>query len=58
MTASASGKPLVRRPETGWSRARRLREKPALRTCLAPVEDPEGPELTHTAEWNIIRGDD
>jgi hypothetical protein len=59
VTASTSDKPIARRPETGWHRARRLREKPALRTCLAPVEDPEGPQSPHTAaEWNIVRGED
>jgi hypothetical protein len=59
VTTSTSDKPIARRPETGWHRARRLREKPALRTCLAPVEDPEGPQSPHTAaEWNIVRGED
>jgi len=58
VTVSTSGEPLARRPETGWSRARRLREKPALRTCLPSVEDPDGPQLRHTAEWNIVRGED
>ncbi|MEV5319606.1 hypothetical protein AB0K92_18450 [Streptomyces sp. NPDC052687] len=59
MTTSTSDEPAARRPETGWSRARRLREKPALRTCLAPVEDPDSPHAPHTAsEWNIVRGED
>jgi hypothetical protein len=59
VTAPTSDKPVARRPETGWSRARRLREKPALRTCLPPVEDPDGPPSSHTAaEWNIVRGED
>ncbi|MER6346867.1 hypothetical protein ACWC10_35685 [Streptomyces sp. NPDC001595] len=59
MTTPTTEKPLTRRTETGWSRARRLKEKPALRTCLSAVEDREGPQTSHTAaEWNIVRGED
>jgi hypothetical protein len=54
-----SDKPVVRRPETGWSKARRLRGKAALRTCLPAVEDRA---TTRTArsepDWNIVRGED
>ncbi|GAA2614321.1 MULTISPECIES: hypothetical protein [Streptomyces] len=54
-----SDKPAVRRPETGWSKARRLRGKAALRTCLPAVENRATPGITRSgAEWNIVRGED
>lgn len=46
------------RPETGWSRARRLHGKGDLRTCLPAVEDRVGPTTAHTGEDNIFRGED
>ncbi|MFF5981937.1 hypothetical protein ACFY78_24130 [Streptomyces olindensis] len=52
-------KPVVRRPETGWSKARRLRGKAALRTCLPAVEDRVAPANARCGpEWNIVRGED
>ncbi|MEU0250768.1 hypothetical protein ABZ192_42070 [Streptomyces sp. NPDC006235] len=58
-TMETSDKPLTRRPETGWSTARRLRGKAAPRTCLPAVEDRS---TTRTArsepDWNIVRGED
>ncbi|CAL9281250.1 hypothetical protein ABZ568_31750 [Streptomyces olindensis] len=53
-------KPVVRRPETGWSQARRLRgKKAALRTCLPAVEDRAAPTAARSGpEWNIVRGED
>ncbi|MFJ4280353.1 hypothetical protein [Streptomyces massasporeus] len=54
-----SEKPVVRQHETGWSKARRLRGKAALRTCLPAVEDRGTPAVAHSgAEWNIVRGED
>lgn len=54
-----SDKPTVRRPETGWSKARRLRGKAALRTCLPAVENRATPGNTRSGpEWNIVRGED
>ncbi|MFE7900307.1 hypothetical protein ACFU3E_22845 [Streptomyces sp. NPDC057424] len=54
-----SEKPVARQHETGWSRARRLRGKAALRTCLPAVEDRGTPGVVHSgAEWNIVRGED
>ncbi|MFB7934228.1 hypothetical protein ACFC4C_34505 [Streptomyces sp. NPDC056039] len=54
-----SEKLAVRRPETGWSKARRLRGKAALRTCLPAVEDRATPGITNSgSEWNIVRGED
>ncbi|MFI6854047.1 hypothetical protein [Streptomyces sp. NPDC050416] len=58
-TMETSDKPLTRRPETGWSEARRLRGKAALRTCLPAVED-RATARTASSEpdWNIVRGED
>ncbi|MBB4717388.1 MULTISPECIES: hypothetical protein [Streptomyces] len=54
-----SEKPVVRQHETGWSKARRLRGKAALRTCLPAVEDRGTPGVARSgAEWNIVRGED
>ena len=54
-----SEKPVVRQHETGWSKARRLRGKAALRTCLPAVENRATPGITRSgAEWNIVRGED
>ncbi|MFD3497722.1 hypothetical protein ACFWWT_45630 [Streptomyces sp. NPDC058676] len=59
MTAQISEKPVARRPETGWSRARRLRGGRALRTCLPAVAD-ESTQRTAQPEreGNIFRGED
>lgn len=36
-----------------------MREKPALRTCVSAVRDPEGPARPDLApEGNIVRGED
>ncbi|WP_309097325.1 hypothetical protein [Streptomyces sp.] len=49
----------LRRPETGWSKARRLRGAAAPRTCLPAVEDRAAPAGAHSGpEWNIVRGED
>ena len=59
MTAQISEQPVVRRPETGWSRARRLRGVRALRTCLPAVEETNAPRPAQTgSEENIFRGED
>ncbi|WP_328752495.1 hypothetical protein OHT57_43565 [Streptomyces sp. NBC_00285] len=58
MTPQTVEKPLVRRPETGWSRARRLHGRDDLRTCLSAVEDRVGATTAHTMESNIFRGED
>ncbi|MEV7788174.1 hypothetical protein AB0O72_22720 [Streptomyces sp. NPDC088106] len=63
MTTEISHIPRTRRPETGWARARRLRGKDPLRTCLPAVErgTPSTPSGTGTGtgtEENIVRGDD
>lgn len=56
VTAQTKEKPAIRRPETGWARARRLRRVLAApRTCQPAVAAPgarSGPD------WNIVRGDD
>ncbi|WP_053752178.1 hypothetical protein [Streptomyces sp. MMG1533] len=59
MTAQTSEKPVARRPETGWSRARRLRGQRALLTCLPAVEDESTRPATQPGrEGNIFRGED
>ncbi|MFE9774689.1 hypothetical protein ACFYOV_24050 [Streptomyces sp. NPDC005931] len=58
MTSEISEKPALKRPETGWARARRLRGKDPLRTCLpAVIRDPSG-TADAGAEENIVRGED
>ncbi|MEU3663567.1 hypothetical protein AB0E77_28070 [Streptomyces sp. NPDC032940] len=59
MSADTSEKPVVRRLETGWSQARRLRGKGAVRTWVPAVEDGDVPRTPQTGqESNIVRGDD
>ncbi|WP_217237861.1 hypothetical protein [Streptomyces sp. AC555_RSS877] len=59
MTAQTSEKPVARRPETGWSRARRLRDGRALRTCLPAVADESTQRTARPdGEGNIFRGED
>ncbi|WP_020117177.1 hypothetical protein [Streptomyces canus] len=58
MTPQTVQKSVVRRSETGWSRARRLHGKGDLRTCLPAVADRVGPTTSHTGEDNIFRGED
>ncbi|MFE9441854.1 hypothetical protein ACFYO2_23240 [Streptomyces sp. NPDC006602] len=59
MTAQINEKPVARRPETGWSRARRLRDGRALRTCLPAVADESAERATQPgSEGNIFRGED
>jgi hypothetical protein len=59
VTSQTSEKLVIRRPETGWSKARRLRGKGVLRTCVAAVAD-EGTTRTDQLgpEGNIVRGED
>ncbi|MEW1867065.1 MULTISPECIES: hypothetical protein [Streptomyces] len=57
MTPETSDRP--RRTETGWARARRLRDEDPLRTCLPAVD--RGTTSTTpnaSAEENIVRGED
>jgi hypothetical protein len=59
VTSEISDEPRPRRAETGWARARRLRGKDALRTCLPAVDRGTGdPAPTPGAEANIVRGED
>ncbi|MDH6622356.1 hypothetical protein M2271_000143 [Streptomyces sp. LBL] len=59
MTAQISENPVARRPETGWSRARRRRGTGALRTCLPAVEERTASRTTQSGtEGNIYRGED
>ncbi|MEV7891527.1 hypothetical protein ACWD3I_23010 [Streptomyces sp. NPDC002817] len=59
MTAHILEKPVARRPETGWARARRLRGRAAVRTCVPAVVDSEGTcGVCPAGEGNIVRGED
>lgn len=58
MTPQTAQKPVARRPETGWSRTRRLHGKEDLRTCLPAVGDRIAATTAHTGEDNIFRGED
>ncbi|MEV6961120.1 hypothetical protein AB0M97_18360 [Streptomyces sp. NPDC051207] len=50
---------VARRPETGWSRARRLRGTNALRTWIPAVADRDTARGTgRAAEGNIVLGED
>jgi len=56
VTAHTEEKPVTRRPETGWARARRLHRGTAVpRTCL-PAVAVSG--MQSGPEWNIVRGED
>ncbi|MFE0857364.1 hypothetical protein [Streptomyces mutabilis] len=59
MTADTSEKPVTRRLETGWSKARRLRGRGVLRTWIPAVEDGSAARAPQTGqESNIVRGED
>ncbi|MGW2962416.1 hypothetical protein ACWDGI_28690 [Streptomyces sp. NPDC001220] len=57
MAAEASKPTAVRRPETGWARARRLRG-PGIRTCMRATLDNDAGRLRHRDDWNVVRGED
>ncbi|MHC3467174.1 hypothetical protein ACYF6T_00520 [Streptomyces sp. 7R007] len=59
MTSHTSEKLMTRRPETGWSKARRLRDKGGVRTCLPAVADEAAARTAQPGpEGNIVRGED
>ncbi|MFD5283209.1 MULTISPECIES: hypothetical protein [Streptomyces violaceoruber group] len=59
MTTDTGGKPAVRRLETGWSKARRLRSRGVMRTCVPAVEDGSAVRAPQSGqESNIVRGED
>ncbi|MEU5320247.1 hypothetical protein AB0G67_26375 [Streptomyces sp. NPDC021056] len=59
MTAHMLEKPVARRPETGWARARRLRGRTVVRTWVPAVVDSDGTyAMGPVAEGNIVRGED
>ncbi|MFG3025022.1 hypothetical protein ACGFZQ_42115 [Streptomyces sp. NPDC048254] len=57
MTAEVSNPTAVRRPETGWSRARRLRGQ-GIRTCMRATLDNNAGRLRQRDDWNVVRGED
>lgn len=59
MTTDTDGKPAVRRLESGWSKARRLRSRGVMRTCVPAVEDGSTVRAPQSGqESNIVRGED
>ncbi|MET9788556.1 hypothetical protein [Streptomyces canus] len=58
MTSQTVEQPAARRPETGWSRTRRLHGEGDLRTCLPAIEDRGATTTVSTGEGNIFRGED
>lgn len=59
MITESTDIPRTRRPETGWARARRLRDQDPLRTCLPAVDrDTTLAAPVTWAEENIVRGED
>ncbi|MFF7445334.1 MULTISPECIES: hypothetical protein [unclassified Streptomyces] len=59
MTAHTLDTSVTRRPETGWARARRLRERAGLRTCVPAVAETDGSAVVRpSTEGNIVRGED
>jgi hypothetical protein len=59
VTTDTSEKPVVRRLETGWSKARRQRGRGAMRTWIPAVEDGGVTPAPQTGqESNIVRGED
>ena len=59
MTTHTTDKLVLRRPETGWSQARRRRGEGVVRTCVPAVLD-QGTTRTGQpdGEGNIVRGED
>jgi hypothetical protein len=59
VTAQTTEKLVIRRPESGWSKARRLRGKGVVRTCIPAVP---GSDVTRTDQYgpeeNIVLGED
>ncbi|WP_329271405.1 hypothetical protein [Streptomyces sp. NBC_01451] len=47
----------VRRAETGWARARRLRGH-GVRTCVRATSDGDAGETWRNGEGNVVRGED
>ncbi|AVV44440.1 hypothetical protein PYK79_46185 [Streptomyces sp. ID05-04B] len=47
----------VRRPETGWATARRLRGQ-RIRTCVRATIDGDVGRSRRGNDWNVVRGVD
>ncbi|MFI6567372.1 hypothetical protein [Streptomyces sp. NPDC050534] len=59
MTAQTTDKLVIRRPESGWSKARRLRGKGVVRTCIPAVPESDATRTDqYGPEENIVRGED
>ncbi|MFI6659252.1 hypothetical protein ACIBL8_27395 [Streptomyces sp. NPDC050523] len=59
MTAQTTEKLVICRPESGWSKARRLRGKGVVRTCIPAVPESDATRTDqYGLEENIVRGED
>ena len=47
----------VRRAETGWAKARRLRGQ-GIRTWVRATIDGEAGQARRGEDWNVVRGED
>ncbi|MFJ9710723.1 hypothetical protein [Streptomyces sp. NPDC101234] len=57
MTTEASNPIVVRRAETGWARARRLRGQ-GIQTCVRATLDNNSAQLRQVSDWNVVRDED
>ncbi len=57
MTAEAEKTTTVRRPETGWATARRLRGR-RIRTWVRATAEGDQSRERRGDEWNVVRGED
>ncbi|MGP4053115.1 hypothetical protein [Streptomyces sp. 2A115] len=57
MTADVRKKDTIRRPETGWAKARRRRGS-QVRTYVPAIADRETRQVHVSPDWNIVRGED
>ena len=57
MTSDVRNKTTIRRAETGWARARRLRGR-GLRTWVPATSGSDTRQMGADVEANIVRGED
>ncbi|WP_443053038.1 hypothetical protein [Streptomyces sp. FXJ1.172] len=57
MTVEVRKTSAVRRPETGWARARRLRGQ-GIRTCERAIIDSATTQTRGADDGNVVRGQD
>ncbi|MET9830743.1 hypothetical protein ABZ078_15805 [Streptomyces sp. NPDC006385] len=57
MTAEAKTTTTIRRPETGWATARRLRGQ-CIRTYVRATVEGDEAQKRRGDDWNVVRGED